>query len=111
MKRATLEAARSSSWGGGWDPSGWASPWECRAAQSRRARLREAQEPSGALPRGPEEAQEPSGGAAMSLERHSAHSAHSEHSAHSAHSEHVEHFEHVDPAAAPKRCQSECESV
>ena len=40
---ATLEAARSSSRGGGWGPSGWASPWECRAARSRQARAEEAQ--------------------------------------------------------------------
>ena len=31
---------------GGWEPSGAATPWECRAAQSRQARPEEAQEPS-----------------------------------------------------------------
>eukprot|EP00964_Phaeocystis_antarctica_P040605 scaffold23210_cov45-Phaeocystis_antarctica.AAC.1 len=39
-------AARSSIRGGGWVPSGWASPWECRAAQSRQARPEKAQGPS-----------------------------------------------------------------
>ena len=38
--------ARSSTRGTGWAPSGWASPWECRAAQSRQARPQEVQEPS-----------------------------------------------------------------
>ena len=46
VKSATLGAARSSTRGGGWAPSGWASLWECRAAQSRQARPEEAQEPS-----------------------------------------------------------------
>eukprot|EP00964_Phaeocystis_antarctica_P009505 scaffold5152_cov56-Phaeocystis_antarctica.AAC.1 len=42
---AALEAARPSTKGGGWAPSGWASPWERRAAQSRQARPEEAQAP------------------------------------------------------------------
>ena len=37
------EAARVSPRGGGWAPGGWASLWECRAAQSRQARAEEAQ--------------------------------------------------------------------
>ena len=43
-----LEAAPGSSSrrGNGWAPSGPASPWECRATQSRQARPEEAQEPS-----------------------------------------------------------------
>eukprot|EP00964_Phaeocystis_antarctica_P062238 scaffold37273_cov56-Phaeocystis_antarctica.AAC.5 len=45
-KSATLEAASSSTRCSGWVPSGWASSWECRAAQSRQARPEEAQEPS-----------------------------------------------------------------
>ena len=45
-KLGALEAASSSTRDGGWTPSGWASPWECRAAQSRRAHREEAQEPS-----------------------------------------------------------------
>ena len=43
VKSATLEAARLSPRGGGGAPSGRASPWECRAAQSRQARPEEAQ--------------------------------------------------------------------
>ena len=43
VESATLEAARSSTRGGGWGPSGWASLWEYRAAQSRQARPEEAQ--------------------------------------------------------------------
>ena len=43
---AALEAARSSTRGGGWALSVPASAWECRAAQSREARPEEAQEPS-----------------------------------------------------------------
>ena len=46
VKSAALEAASSSNRGSGWAPSGSASPWECRAAQSRQARPEEAQEPS-----------------------------------------------------------------
>ena len=45
-KWAALEAAGSGSRGSGWAPSGPASSWECRAAQSRQARPEEAQEPS-----------------------------------------------------------------
>ena len=45
-KSATLEAASSSTRGSGWAPTGPASSWECRAAQSRQARPEEAQEPS-----------------------------------------------------------------
>ena len=41
---ATLKAARSSSRGRGCTLCGWASPRECRAAQSREARLREVRE-------------------------------------------------------------------
>ena len=51
MKWAALEAASSSTRGSGWALSGPASPWECRAAQSRQARLEEAQEPSWGMPR------------------------------------------------------------
>ena len=43
---AALEAASSSIRGSGWAPSGPASCWECRAAQSRQARPAKAQEPS-----------------------------------------------------------------
>ena len=43
---AALEAASSSTRGGGWGPSGPASFWESRAAKSRLARPEEAQEPS-----------------------------------------------------------------
>ena len=46
MKSATLEAASSATRGGGGAPSGWASLWECRAAQSHQARPEEVQEPS-----------------------------------------------------------------
>ena len=46
MHSKTLEAARLSLRGGGWAPSGWASLWEYRAAQSRQARSEEPQEPS-----------------------------------------------------------------
>ena len=46
MKWATLEAARSSSWGRGWDSPGRASLRECQAAQSCQARAEEAKEPS-----------------------------------------------------------------
>ena len=50
VKWAPLEAASASSCGGGRGPSGWASLWECRAAQSRQARPEEPQEPGwGAL--------------------------------------------------------------
>eukprot|EP00964_Phaeocystis_antarctica_P036641 scaffold20931_cov54-Phaeocystis_antarctica.AAC.5 len=42
---AAREAASSSTRGSGWAPGGWASPWECQAAQSRQARPEEAQEP------------------------------------------------------------------
>ena len=52
MKSAALEAAGSSSRGSGWAPSGPASAWECRAAQSRQARPEEAQEPSWGAARG-----------------------------------------------------------
>eukprot|EP00964_Phaeocystis_antarctica_P153047 scaffold121129_cov33-Phaeocystis_antarctica.AAC.1 len=45
-KWAALEAARSSTRGSGWALSGSASSWECRAAQSRQARPKEAQGPS-----------------------------------------------------------------
>ena len=38
VKSAAVEAARSSTRGRGWAPSGPASSWECRAAQSRQAR-------------------------------------------------------------------------
>ena len=38
--------AGSSTRGSGWAPSGPASSWECRAAQSCQARSEEAQEPS-----------------------------------------------------------------
>ena len=41
-----LEAARSSTRGSGWAPSGPASSWECRAARTRQARPEKAQEPS-----------------------------------------------------------------
>ena len=44
--RRLWRAADPSSRGSGWAPSGPASPWECRAAQSRQARPEEAQEPS-----------------------------------------------------------------
>ena len=40
---AAVEAARSSTRGDGWVPSGWASLWECRAARGRQARAEEAQ--------------------------------------------------------------------
>ena len=43
VEPATLEAARLLPRGGGGAPSGWASLWECRAAQSRQARPEEAQ--------------------------------------------------------------------
>ena len=43
---AALEAAGSSSRGGGWAANGPTSLWEWRAAQSHRARPEEAQEPS-----------------------------------------------------------------
>ena len=43
VESATFEAARWSPRGGGGAPSGWASPWECRADQSRQARPEEAQ--------------------------------------------------------------------
>eukprot|EP00964_Phaeocystis_antarctica_P017435 scaffold9629_cov72-Phaeocystis_antarctica.AAC.1 len=46
VKSAALEAARSSTRGSGWAPSGSASVWECRAAWSRQARPGEALEPS-----------------------------------------------------------------
>ena len=46
VESAALVAARSSTRGSGWPPSGWASSWECQAAQSRQVRLDEAQEPS-----------------------------------------------------------------
>ena len=42
VKSAALEAARSSTRGSGWAPSGSASVWECRAAWSRQARPGEA---------------------------------------------------------------------
>ena len=45
-QRPTLEVARSRSSGGGWAPSGWASPREYRAAQTRQAHPEEVQEPS-----------------------------------------------------------------
>ena len=45
MESATLEATGSSSRGSGWALSGLASSWECRAAQSRRARPEAAQKP------------------------------------------------------------------
>ena len=41
-----MEAAGSSTRGSGWVPSGLASYWECRTAQSHQARPEEAQEPS-----------------------------------------------------------------
>ena len=53
VESAALEAARSSNRGSGWAPSGWASPWECQAAQSRQARHEEAQEPSLGATKGP----------------------------------------------------------
>ena len=46
MESVALKAARSSTRGSGWAPSGPASPWECCAAQSHQARPVEAQEPS-----------------------------------------------------------------
>eukprot|EP00964_Phaeocystis_antarctica_P083851 scaffold52787_cov60-Phaeocystis_antarctica.AAC.2 len=46
VKSAALEAASSSTRGGGWASSGLDSSWECRAAQSHQARPEEAQEPS-----------------------------------------------------------------
>ena len=46
VKSAALEAASSSTRGSGGAPSGPASSWECRAAQSHQARPEEAQEPS-----------------------------------------------------------------
>ena len=47
VKSAALEAARSSTRGSGWDPSGLASSWECRAAQRRQRRPEGAQESLG----------------------------------------------------------------
>ena len=45
--KATLQAADASPRGsGGVPPVAWASPWECRAAQSRQARPEEAWDPS-----------------------------------------------------------------
>ena len=46
LELAALEAALSSTRSCGWDPSGWASAWECRAAHNRQVRPGEAQEPS-----------------------------------------------------------------
>ena len=46
VKSAAVEAARSSTRGRGWAPSGPASSWECRAAQSRQALPEGAQAPS-----------------------------------------------------------------
>eukprot|EP00964_Phaeocystis_antarctica_P160036 scaffold131368_cov63-Phaeocystis_antarctica.AAC.2 len=46
VKSAALEAASSSTRGDGWAPSGPASFWESRSAQSRQARSEKAQEPS-----------------------------------------------------------------
>ena len=47
VKSAALVATSSTSTrGGGWAPTSWVSPWECRAAQSRQAYPEEAQEPS-----------------------------------------------------------------
>ena len=46
VESAALEAASSRTRGSGWAPSGPASSWEYRAAQSRQARPEEAQEPS-----------------------------------------------------------------
>ena len=46
-KWAALKAVGSSIRGSGWALSGPASPWECRAAQSRQARPEEAPEPWG----------------------------------------------------------------
>ena len=46
VESAALEAAGSSNRGSGCAPSGWASPWECRAAQSRQVRPEEEQEAS-----------------------------------------------------------------
>ena len=48
-----LEAAGSSTRGNGWELSEPASPWEYRAAQSRQARLEEAQEPKWGAAKGP----------------------------------------------------------
>eukprot|EP00964_Phaeocystis_antarctica_P030740 scaffold17390_cov71-Phaeocystis_antarctica.AAC.2 len=45
-KWAALEADSSNTGGGGWGPSGPASSWERRAAQSRQERPEEALEPS-----------------------------------------------------------------
>ena len=46
VESAALEAASSRTRGSGWAPSGPASSWEYRAAQSRQARPEEAREPS-----------------------------------------------------------------
>ena len=46
VESATWEAARLSHRAGGGAPSGWASIWEYRAAQSHQARAEEPQEPS-----------------------------------------------------------------
>ena len=46
VESAALEAASSTTRGDGWAPSGPASFWESRAAQSRQARPEKAQEPS-----------------------------------------------------------------
>ena len=44
MESTALEAASSRIRGRSCTLSGWASPWECRAAQSRQVRLREAED-------------------------------------------------------------------
>eukprot|EP00964_Phaeocystis_antarctica_P013597 scaffold7457_cov62-Phaeocystis_antarctica.AAC.2 len=46
VESAAWEAARSSTRGSDWALRGPASPWECRAAQSRQECPEEAQEPS-----------------------------------------------------------------
>eukprot|EP00964_Phaeocystis_antarctica_P107023 scaffold71803_cov73-Phaeocystis_antarctica.AAC.1 len=53
LARAIQAVASPSTRGGGWAPSGPASPpWECRAAQGRRARSKEGQRLNRALPSG-----------------------------------------------------------
>ena len=52
MKSAASEAARSSTQGSGGASRGPASGWECRAAQGRRARPEEAEEPSQGISKG-----------------------------------------------------------
>ena len=45
VKWAASEAASSSTRGSGWAPSGLTSSWECRAAQSHKARPEGPQQP------------------------------------------------------------------